>query len=250
MNLALPALVVFIILLPGFVARARFKRIERLSLDYAPFGRTVTEAVIFAIALHSAWVLAMNVGLCRELSIDNLLGLLISSPQTQTESILSIARQWDEIALYFGSIIVAPYVAFPVFRSMISNRRWDRRGHPLSPIFRFHDAPWYYLLSGADFERQEIPDFIKITAVVDVAGAPVLFTGILAEFFVNNEGVLDRLVLENVARRPFERDKGTPDSGPERFYPIDGDYFVLRYAESITLNVEYFKLEPEQNVTP
>ncbi len=24
-----------------------------------------------------------------------------------------------------------------------------------------------------------------------------------------------------------------------RFYPIDGDYFVLRYAEAITFNVEY-----------
>ena len=29
--------------------------------------------------------------------------------------------------------------------------------------------------------------------------------------------------------------------GEERFYPIDGDYFVLRYAEAITLNVQYLR---------
>jgi hypothetical protein len=31
----------------------------------------------------------------------------------------------------------------------------------------------------------------------------------------------------------------------ERFYPIDGDNFVLRYSEAITLNVQYVKLTAE-----
>lgn len=56
MNVALPALVVFVLLLPGFVARSRIKRAERLALDYSPFGQVVTEAVGWSFVMHLLWV--------------------------------------------------------------------------------------------------------------------------------------------------------------------------------------------------
>lgn len=56
MNLALPAVVVFILMLPCFVARSRLKRTERRQLDYAPFGQIVTEALVWACLLHVAWL--------------------------------------------------------------------------------------------------------------------------------------------------------------------------------------------------
>ena len=56
-------------------------------------------------------------------------------------------------------------------------------------------------------------------------------------------GNLDRLILGGVSRRPLSKDKPAPGDEPmgpeERFYPVDGDYFVLRYAEITTLNVRY-----------
>ena len=60
MNIALPAVVVFVLLLPGFIARSRLKRIERLSVDYSPFGQVATEAVVWAGGLHVLWVLLMG----------------------------------------------------------------------------------------------------------------------------------------------------------------------------------------------
>jgi hypothetical protein len=75
-------------------------------------------------------------------------------------------------------------------------------------------------------------------------------------------------VLQRVMRRPLTADKNTDLSVDEieaassssssaergaaaRFYPVDGDYFVLRYAEAITLNIEYIKLaEPSGGGTP
>jgi len=81
---------------------------------------------------------------------------------------------------------------------------------------------------------------------VNVSGKAYLYTGILEEFFVNAEGKLDRVVLQEVMRRPIAADKNAPEAeagAPSpRFYPIDGDYFVLRYSEAITLNIEYVKL--------
>lgn len=68
--------------------------------------------------------------------------------------------------------------------------------------------------------------------------------GILEEFFVDADGGLDRLILRDVMRRPIESDKKADevDGGASRFYLVEGDYFVLRYDETITLNVQYLKI--------
>jgi phage gp45-like len=54
------------------------------------------------------------------------------------------------------------------------------------------------------------------------------------------------LILQQVLRRPLSKDKSVDQNGTrpgnERFYPVDGDNFVLRYSEAITLNVQYVKL--------
>jgi hypothetical protein len=73
-----------------------------------------------------------------------------------------------------------------------------------------------------------------------------LFTGILDEFFVDAGGSLDRLILSQVMRRPLVADKEDSSTVAEdlaRFYGVDGDYFVLRYSEAITLNIEYIKID-------
>lgn len=63
---------------------------------------------------------------------------------------------------------------------------------------RFHDAPWYHLLTGADFEKDKLPDYINVSAIVDVVGTPCLFQGMLDDFFSSPDGQLDRLVLEKM----------------------------------------------------
>lgn len=86
-----------------------------------------------------------------------------------------------------------------------------------------------------------------MSSIVNVSGKAYLYTGILDGYFIDHEGNLDRLIMQEVMRRPMADDK-TPDTlGREldRFYPIDGDYFVLRYSEAITLNIEYIKLTQE-----
>lgn len=91
---------------------------------------------------------------------------------------------------------------------------------------------------------------VLISAIVEVAKEAVLYVGVLDEFYVDSEGQLDRLVLQNVARRPLSKDKSVAEAndgnvvGTElaRFYEVDGDSFVLRYSETITLNIQYVTL--------
>lgn len=243
MNVALPALVVFLLILPGFVFRSRFKRAERTALDYAPFGRVVAEAVLWAALLHAIWLIAAYVFRSQVLHLELLLGLMSASPPAQATAIDALASRAGDIAWYFGSLFAASYFVPAGLRAVITWRRFDRAGHWLAPVVRFHDAPWYYLLTGADFAEGELPDLIKVTAIVDVASQPYLYVGFLEDFFFSPDGQLDRLVLQGVARRPMQDDM--PVVEDERFYPIEGDYFVLRYAEAITLNIQYLVLQDE-----
>jgi hypothetical protein len=101
------------------------------------------------------------------------------------------------------------------------------------------DAPWYYLLRVHAAQRQA--DAL-VAAVVNFGGKCYVVRGFVAEFFVTPSGELDRIVLLLADRRPLEADRepGDPDSA-ERYYAIEGDSFVLRYSEAITLNVQYVK---------
>lgn len=106
---------------------------------------------------------------------------------------------------------------------------------------------------------------ISVSAIVEVAGQAYLYHGFLDEYFTDKDGQLDRIVLTATERRRIEQDRAIekpiqsagenePDVGPQdvavRFYPITGDYFVLRYSEIITLNIHYYRAEvPTQKET-
>lgn len=247
MNVALPALVVFLVLLPGFILRSQFKRAERTSLDYSPFGQVVAEAVLWALSIHIIW-LTLSYGIFgRYVDAAVFLKLLSSDAPSQVKATEAVALQANWITAYFVTLLLGSYLLPKGARYIITKYRLDRINSRASASLRFHQAPWYYLLTGADFEKDNEPDFISISAIVNVAGEPFLYNGVLDEFFVDSEGNLDRLVLEQVMRRPMAADKATDskDAGiaAPRFYQVDGDYFVLRYSEAITLNIQYIKLE-------
>lgn len=179
-----------------------------------------------------------------------LLKLLSGAVTVQEGATIAFASSFWWTTFYFVSLLIAAF-AFPIAaRAIITKYRLDRSASRFSYIFRFHNAPWYYLLTGADFAEDEAPDMVLISAIVEVAKEAVLYVGVLDEFYVDSEGRLDRLVLQNVARRPLSKDKPAAeasegvDSNTEavRFYEVDGDSFVLRYSEAITLNIQYVRL--------
>lgn len=247
MNVALPALIVFFVLLPGFLFRSRLKRAERLSLDYSPFGQVVTEAVLWAAVLHAVWLTGTWITAHRTVRSDVLLKFVSSDNAMHREAIEALTADMPRVVWYFATLLMFAFVVPTLSRMAITHWRLDRQAARFSSLLRFHAAPWYYLLTGADFAASDKPDLIAVAAIVNAAGRPMLYYGIVDDFYFDPDGRLDRVVLERVMRRPLDSDKvaldGT-DRLTDRFYPIDGDYFVLRYAEAITFNVEYIKLAP------
>ena len=244
MNVALPAIVLFFILLPGFAFRSRFKRVERTSLDYSPFGQVVTEGIAWAGVLHAAWLAAAYIFLDQRLQTEALVGLLGSDPNAQAVALRHLRATDHWVALYFGSMYASALVAGGGARAAITRFNLDRADNPIAPLLRFSQAPWYYLLTASDLPEDEQPDLILASAIVEVGKDAYLYHGVVEHYYVTDDGQLDRLVLSEASRRPISADKETPDqSRGDRFYPIDGDFFVLRFSEAVTLNIQYVRLQ-------
>jgi hypothetical protein len=248
MNFALPALIVFVLLVPGFILQLRFKRIERTMLDYSPFGKVVTEGFFYACVIHVFWCGLAYLFHSKLCDVTILLSVLSSDASNQRNAIVCVAKQIHWVVYYFSTLLIAVYVFPALLRKCVVHFGWDRFNRISAGIFRFHDAPWYYLLTGADFVYEDRPDLIMISAIVEVAGQAYLYMGVLDEFYVNGDGVLDRVILEKVSRRPLVFDKNAASVETDGFYDVAGDYFVLRYKEIVTLNVQYFKVVEESLV--
>ena len=140
--------------------------------------------------------------------------------------------------MVLGLASVGPWA----LRRLVTRYRLDRSRSAVGTLLRPAQAHWYYLLSGADFAADALPDLIAITTVVDVAGQPWLYKGVLDEYFIDRHGQLDRLILQQVVRRPLDA-QATPQTRPQdRFERIDGNCVVLRHGEITTLQIDYIRL--------
>ena len=231
MNIALPALIVFLLVIPGFIARSQLKLVESQSIDYSPFGRVVAQALIWAIALHIAWIYLMGlrgVGLFssfeeRELAPEVLLGLLASNASAQTSSIQHLSAQWKEVSFYFLSLYITAFLLPLVVRRLVISFRLDRRDCLTAPLFRF-PTPWYYLFKGADFSKSDKPDLVYVSAVVSIAGSAYLYVGLLYDWQFDKDGALNWLTLEDVSRRPLSADKAVePVLGSEGLQEVEAE---------------------------
>ena len=257
MNVAFSALLVFLLLLPGFLFRTYFKRAEKVVLDIKPFGQAAIDAFLTAIVIDLVWYALTHVLTGARVDFRALFTLIAGEKSAELESAIAelAADPWRP-GLFFGSLYAFAIVCAFGLRRIVMRWRLDRRGAPLANFLRF-DTPWYYLFTG--YDRPTPPNGVAIGAVVSLGGTAYLYTGVLVEYFLDDQGQLNRLVLASAARRPLSEDAllesdALPEAGlgleahagegptEERFYPIEGDYFVLRYSEVLTLNVRYLDL--------
>jgi hypothetical protein len=85
-------------LLPGFVFRSRLKRGERTSLDYSPFGQTVSEALFWATVAHIVWLGASSHFFGQQFDVGVLLRLLSADPAGQNRAIEAVSHQFRWIS--------------------------------------------------------------------------------------------------------------------------------------------------------
>jgi len=249
-NIALPAIIIFSLVLPGFIVRTNIRRASKTSLDFSPFGKMVATSLMWAAVLHIIWIAMTQILTGNKFDPEILMGLLSSEKSLQASSIHRISAQFEDIALYFITLYIACLILPKAVRFFVDKYSLDGLHSRWSWIFRFDDADWFYLFSGVDFKKHEKPDFISISAVVEVGKESYIYKGALDDYFTDSDGNLTRIVLSGASRRKLEQDRcseGDQSEADPRFYEINGDYFVLKYDEISSLNVHYIKIIDSKN---
>ncbi|MFG0324723.1 hypothetical protein ACF8EF_20705 [Pseudomonas sp. zjy_15] len=247
MEIALPAIIIFLLVSPGFIFRAQFKRAERETFDYSPFGRVVGQAFLWTVVLHILWLIITWWLLNSTIDIKILMRLLSSTHQES--SFDAVSKDVIRITSYFLSLYLFCWAVPPLLRKSIIKYRLDRKDYWFSWLRM--DAPWYYLLQGADLTKK--PDVIAISAIVNVGDKPILYYGVLVDYIVDrHNGELNRLILSGAFRWELEKfDKANTTQDKMMISePIDGNYLVISYDETITLNIKYLQESTDTDPTP
>jgi len=152
---------------------------------------------------------------------------------------------WYFLSLYIFAVLLG-YLSHYLVRKFKLDLKYR--------FFRFNNE-WYYLLSGETMKFGEVDgndgdvDGVYLTTVVHHSNEDYLYRGIVADFFFDKSGNLDRLLLRNVLRRSLSNDRNSDEPfnnlPDERYYDIKGDYFLLRYSEISTINLDYIFLTKE-----
>jgi hypothetical protein len=247
-NVAFPALLTFLLILPGYIFRGAFTRSERTQLDNRPFTSETVKSLIIAIFLHTFWLQLSK--LFSPITIDYHVFLILFTSVRGDLLELAINRSANHIpafTTYLVTIYIFSYTLGLLAQKMVIKYKLDR--HPLlSELFKF-DTPWFYLFKGFNDEGDEA-DFVKLAVTVQQVEATYLYYGILEDFFLTETGNLDRIVLSSVVRRQLTADDAILIGYEEarlskeevRFYEISGDRLVLKYRDISSLNIEYCKI--------
>lgn len=270
MNLALPALVITLLLLPGVLLSYTYRRgvFGKSPLSLGPFQNEIGRGIVWAVAVHAVGALVVGGLPGTDLDSSAFLALLSGWPGDASvglaDDFAAVHQNLLPIALYVLVTTAAAAGVGLLLHGAVRRLQLDLRYR----MFRF-DNDWYYLLSGEarvfrageeapsrDEIRQEMErkfGFAMVSALVEHGGSLVLYWGVLVDYHFA-DGDLDRLVIANAQRRSLDvaaaRVYGTPPPPQdERFYPIDGDYLVLPYAAVKNLNVTY-SIQEDEPPTP
>lgn len=254
MEFAFSALLLLILILPGFILQFTYTRgfwrwnspnVNRPLTEQIPTG------VVYAAVLHLIW--ASIWANYEPINLKVLIMLLIGNYGNDEEHLEIILKSITDypyhIAFYFLSLYLLSAILGYIGHSIVRKKKLDLK----TRFFRFNNE-WFYSLRGEVAEFNETPDIdgqvdgVMLTTVVH-HGEKVnyLYRGFVYDFFFDKEGNLDRVVLMYADRRDLSNDKTSDEDDSDRFYEIVGNYFIIRYSEMTTINLYYITFEPEND---
>lgn len=248
MNIAFPALVVFVLLMPGVVFRsAYFKGFWKTPFRLGTWAEEIGYGVPYAFAFHAALCLAIKVldwlpePNYRVLSML-LLGNFGKDSNALPEVIESISTSTGWIASYFILANLLAWVLGKLAWKVVTDLRLDVR---YSQFFQFENE-WYYKLRSVDSSGElgiSGERVVEAAIVLEQGKEAHIYKGIVEDWSFTKTGELEMLYLSGVRRRKLDADWQSedpkPQTGDARYYEVDGDLFAVRFSDITSLNLLY-----------
>ena len=278
-SVALPALIAFLAVLPGFIFLNRYNSFEGETLPYPPFGAATALAVSVALIANALWlVLIDRLPWFRPVSTEVI--LQIATGNELANSLKQAIPSLQTILSYFLSLYAAVFLAAEGLKGAVSKFGLDILYSPL----RFH-SHWFNLLRGRNrlalqalHEKKppnaRLPDsscaeFETFLGSLDVEAQEAktlaqdaerhrfndyffarvdLIVKIEGEGAFIYKGIVDAFYfdrkggLDRLVLTDASRRRLQPDGnlqGDETFKPIYGDILIIRYEHIININIAY-----------
>lgn len=266
MNIAFPALLLLLLVLPGITLRYTYlKGFWRWNspVSFQTISDEVAFSLVWSAVLHLIWYfLVTGLGFGQP-DLRSILILLVGGGAGRSDdlrlAITAIVESPLRIVGYFLSILLFSAIVGLVAHIAVREWRLDRK----TKVFRFRNE-WHYLLSGEvlefsefePFEREGIVDGVYLSAIVKHGRSDVLYRGIVADWLLDSKGELDRILLRSAHRRKIEDDRAPGQArnsddpayqDDPRYYDIEGEFFVIRYQEMTTINIEYVFVDADSS---
>lgn len=249
MNVALSALILFILLIPGIALYAglftgNFSRPgPKLSLLESLFSTGLFSMLIHCIALL----------LIRDtIRFDILLRLIGGDLENLNKVVPN--QEFKKLILWFALyncvLDLGCFIAGKLLRGLIQWKQWDVK----IPLLRLHNR-WWYLLNGYYLDEVGRPgdrqqyDLVLVDALVNTGAGAMLYTGYLIDFVCEGED-LNRIYLHSAIRRTLVTPASSgheADVMPGTPYSLKGDVLCISYKDMQNLTV-HFITAPDEDV--
>jgi hypothetical protein len=246
MNIALSAVVIFILLLPPIAFYLSYN-IGAFSKANPKLGllEGLMLSAIFSIVIHAIALTFIH----REVRFDILVLMLGGDLKSFNEKVSNegFRQMLLNFVWYNASLVIGAIVLARICRWVILKKGW----HVNSGILRLYNH-WGYLFQGYKVDevigkRKPLNfDLIYVDAVVNTTAGTMIYSGYLIDFVYFGE-TLDRIYLSQTERREFkvnqQNDKGNiliNKVGEPK--DIDGDTLVIPYSGIINMNLHFIEL--------
>ncbi len=268
MNFAFSALLIFLLILPGIIFRYSYRKGSWNSpVVFSTLPEDITQGIIWSIPIHCIWIHLSQYPFQQKINLKALFIFLTGQnffvskkPDTDylyqavKNSIESIDRHPEYILLYFFSIYISAWGLGYLSHEVVRFMRLDIQFKYL----RFNNE-WYYLFSGQQraidrndkdkdndnnqykkLSKGEIKiivdeiDFVQISVLMVVDKEIYEYKGVLNNYFFNDKGELDRLILGTVTiinertQNIIKKEKG---------------HVIIKYADIQTINIKYCNID-------
>lgn len=240
MNLAFPALLIFLLLLPGLFFVASYYKIDSQDMSFAPISQRTGLAVLFALILHLIFLWVLIYLFSKPINPTTYLKLLSEASTPNLNK-----SQLAYLSLYLISSCFIAFFTGVILRKQIIKYKLDKKWKWL----RINNK-WYYFFKAYDLKDVE-PEFVEIFAMVRADNQCYLYRGILVEFYLDSNGNIDTLIISSAARTLsgcLNKESNNEIIDYSCFHAIDGDCFMLKYSEIMNLNIFFLGLTNLKNI--
>jgi hypothetical protein len=281
MNIAFPALLIFLLALPGIILRSSYREWGwKFPVYRLPIGEEVARSLFYAAGLNLLWYGLAGLAGYRIVFKDVLILLTGGTglpPSLLGERLNAIVKFPGAIAAYFLGLYFVSAVFGFLGRKIVRGCRLDLR----YKFLRF-DNFWHYALNAelplffenrkayaqiAKVPEKELEDqevLVRVSCVVNHGSSSFVYEGTPFDYYFDRDGKLEKIVVKDVTYEKLY-DFTSPSSAPKEgeatdvsqpggnevdsLLSIEADVFVLNASDIHNLGIEYFFLPEETAVS-